>query len=140
MQKLNRCFYVLCEIACIALAVVMAFFIATNNSPLFLEIGADNAIFLTVGKAITQGWVPYVDIVENKGPVLFLLNALPQFFMDGTLGVFIIEALMMVGATLLILNMARKLQGEKKSALCAVAPVGAYFAHTDQFHQQRQLR
>lgn len=128
MQKLNRCFYVLCEIACIALAVVMAFFIATNNSPLFLEIGADNAIFLTVGKAITQGWVPYVDIVENKGPVLFLLNALPQFFMDGTLGVFIIEALMMVGATLLILNMARKLQGEKKSALCAVAPVGAYFA------------
>ena len=128
MQKLNRFFYVLCEIACVLLAVVMAFFTATNNSPLFLEIGADNAIFLTVGKAITQGWVPYVDIVENKGPVLFLLNALPQFFMDGTLGVFIIEALMMVGATLLLLNMARKLQGEKKSALCAVAPVGAYFA------------
>lgn len=128
MQKLNRFFYVLCEIACVVLAVVMAFFTATNNSPLFLEIGADNAIFLTVGKAITQGWVPYVDIVENKGPVLFLLNALPQFFMDGTLGVFMIEALMMVGATLLILNMARKLQGEKKSAFCAIAPVGAYFA------------
>ena len=52
MQKLNRFFYVLCEIACVALAVMMAFFIATNNSPLFLEIGADNAIFLTVGKAI----------------------------------------------------------------------------------------
>ena len=128
MQKLNRFFYVLCEIACVVLAVVMAFFTATNNSPLFLEIGADNAIFLTVGKAITQGWVPYVDIVENKGPVLFLLNALPQFFMEGTLGVFIIEALMMVGATLLLLNMARKMQGEKRSALCAVAPVGAYFA------------
>lgn len=128
MQKLNRFFYVLCEIACVLLAVMMAFFIATNNSPLFLEIGADNAIFLTVGKAITQGWVPYVDIVENKGPVLFLLNALPQFFMDGTLGVFILEALMMVGATLLILNMARKIQGDRKSALCAVAPVGLYFA------------
>ena len=128
MQKLNRFFYVLCEIACVLLAVMMAFFIATNNSPLFLEIGADNAIFLTVGKAITQGWVPYVDIVENKGPVLFLLNALPQFFMEGTLGVFIIEALMMVGATLLMLNAARKIQGEKRSALCAVAPVGLYFA------------
>lgn len=128
MQKLNRFFYVLCEIACVLLAVMMAFFIATNNSPLFLEIGADNAIFLTVGKAITQGWVPYVDIVENKGPVLFLLNALPQFFMEGTLGVFIIEALMMVGATLLILNAARKIQGEKRSALCTVAPVGVYFA------------
>lgn len=128
MQKLNRFFYVLCEIACVLLAVMMAFFIATNNSPLFLEIGADNAIFLTVGKAIAMGKVPYVDIVENKGPVLFLLNALPQFFMEGTLGVFIIEALMMVGATLLLLNTARKMQGDKRSALCAVAAVGVYFA------------
>ncbi len=128
MQKLNRFFYVLCEIACVGLAVMMAFFIATNNSPLFLEIGADNAIFLTVGKAISMGKVPYVDIVENKGPLLFLLNALPQFFMEGTLGVFILEALMMVGATLLLLHIARMLQGEKRSALCAVAPVGLYFA------------
>ncbi|MBQ8149763.1 MAG: hypothetical protein IJ041_04535 [Clostridia bacterium] len=128
MQKLSRVFYVLCEIACVLLAVMMAFFIATNNSPLFLEIGGDNAIFLTVGKAIAMGRVPYVDIVENKGPVLFLLNALPQFFMEGTLGVFIIEAMMMVGATLLLLHMARRLQGEKRSALCAVVPVGLYFA------------
>ena len=128
MQKLNRFFYVLCEIACVLLAVMMAFFIATNNSPLFLEIGGDNAIFLTVGKAIAMGKVPYVDIVENKGPVLFLLNALPQFFMEGTLGVFIIEALMMVGATLLLLSATRKWQGEKRSALCSVAAVGVYFA------------
>ena len=51
MQKLNRFFYVLCEIACVLLAVMMAFFIATNNSPLFLEIGGDNAIFLTADRA-----------------------------------------------------------------------------------------
>ncbi len=53
--------------------------------------------------------MPYVDLVENKGPLLFLLNGLPQFLVSGTVGTFILEALMAVGACLLILRSVRML-------------------------------
>lgn len=38
--------------------------------------GHDTSIFIYIGKAITQGWRPYVDVTDHKGPVIFLLNAL----------------------------------------------------------------
>jgi len=127
MQKLNRGFCLLGEIACIAMAVVLVFFMATSNSPLFLSAGSNSTIFLTVGKAITMGWTPYVDIVENKGPLLFLINALPQFVMERTLGIFIVELLLMVGAALL-LHAARMLAGKKHCAICVLVPA-VYFAY-----------
>ena len=128
MQKLNRVFCVLCELACAAMAVVLVFFMATSNSPLFRNAGSSSSIFLTVGKAITQGWTPYVDIVENKGPLLFWINAIPQFVMDGPTGIFIVELLLMVGATLLLLHATRMLSGQKHCAICVLVPA-VYFAY-----------
>jgi len=128
MQKLNRVFCVLCELACAAMAVVLVFFMATSNSPLFRNAGSNSSIFLTVGKAITQGWTPYVDIVENKGPLLFWINAIPQFVMDGPTGIFIVELLLMVCATLLLLHATRMLSGQKHCAVCVLVPA-VYFAY-----------
>ncbi|MDO4670872.1 MAG: hypothetical protein Q4A67_05295 [Aerococcus sp.] len=38
--------------------------------------GHDTSIFIYLGKAITQGARPYIDVTDHKGPVIFLLNAL----------------------------------------------------------------
>ncbi|MDO4670871.1 MAG: glycosyltransferase family 39 protein, partial [Aerococcus sp.] len=38
--------------------------------------GHDSSIFIYIGKAITQGYRPYLDVTDHKGPVIFLLNAL----------------------------------------------------------------
>lgn len=128
MQKLNRAFCLLTEAACVVMAVVLVLFMATSNSPLFLAAGSNSTIFLTVGKAITMGMTPYVDIIENKGPLLFWINALPQFVMERTLGIFVVEALLMAGAALLLLGATRMLSGKKYCAVCAIVPA-VYFAY-----------
>ena len=88
MQKLNRTLCILLEIACVVMAAVLVLFMATSNSPLYRAAGSNSSIFLTVGKAITMGWTPYVDIVENKGPLLFFINALHRFFWNTRLASF----------------------------------------------------
>lgn len=128
MQKLNRGFCHLCEILSILMAFVLVLFMAVSNSPLFWTPGSNSSIFLTVGRAITMGWTPYVDIVENKGPLLFLINALPQFVMEKTLGIFVVEALLMVCAAFLLLRATHMLAGEKYCAICVLVPA-VYFAY-----------
>lgn len=39
-------------------------------------LGGDSAIFQVVGKYWTQGYLPYVDLFDHKGPLLFLINAI----------------------------------------------------------------
>ena len=128
MQKLNRGFCRFCEILSLAMAVVLTLFAAVSNSPLFWTPGSNSSIFLTVGKAITMGWTPYVDIVENKGPLLFLINALPQFVMEKTLGIFLVETLLMVCAAWLLLRATRMLAGKKYCAISILVPA-VYFAY-----------
>jgi hypothetical protein len=44
---------------------------------LFYPLGADQALFATMGRALLGGRLPYVDIVDIKPPAIFFLYALP---------------------------------------------------------------
>jgi len=54
--------------------------------------GHDSAIFATVGNALNQGRVLYTEIVDNKGPLLYLINAI-GLGIDYDFGLFYIEFL-----------------------------------------------
>lgn len=127
IKRQTNWLYLVCEGLCVMMSIGFVLMCGYSNSPLFLDYGTDGPIFLTVGKGITMGMVPYVDIVENKGPLLFLLNGLPQYFVPGTTGAFILELLMSIGACLLILRTARYVQGEDRNAACVVLPVALYY-------------
>jgi len=43
---------------------------------------ADNVLFIAMGRAIVNGLTPYVDLFENKPPVIFLLAALSLRLFD----------------------------------------------------------
>lgn len=47
-----------------------------STSPFYDFLGCDSSIFQVVGKYWALGYLPYVDLFENKGPLLFLINAL----------------------------------------------------------------
>ncbi|MGN0213201.1 MAG: hypothetical protein ACI4AH_00130, partial [Muribaculaceae bacterium] len=53
----------------------------------------DAAIFMTIGKAWANGNVPYVDLWDSKGPIIFLVNCLGYFVLGNKLGVFVIQYL-----------------------------------------------
>jgi len=98
-----------------ALAALLAFVFSlifyTCNTPLGAWIGSDNAMYLTMGTAMAKGYVPYSDIFDHKGPLLFLLQMIPQLFTDGysTLAVFVQEVLFLWACLLVLARMARKL-------------------------------
>jgi hypothetical protein len=70
-------------------------FIASKSSPLYpINDWTDANTFFTVGKGMMNGKVPYLDLFEQKGPLLYLIYGLGYLISHTTfLGVFIFEVL-----------------------------------------------
>lgn len=65
------------------LSVSFALIFYFCNTPLGPSVGSDNAMYLTMGTALAQGYAPYVQIFDHKGPFLFLIQWLPQVIGGG---------------------------------------------------------
>lgn len=67
--------------------------ICSKNSFLYpFNNGVDINCFLTVGKGIVNGMVPYRDMFEQKGPVVYFLYSLAYLLNpNGYIGVFVLE-------------------------------------------------
>ena len=80
----------------LAIAYGLVFF--SSNTPIGPAISSDNAIYLTMGTAMAQGRAPYLDIFDHKGPLVFILQALPQLLSGGysTLAVFVQEVIFLL--------------------------------------------
>lgn len=58
---------------------------------------SDANIFLTIGKGMINGKIPYVDLFDHKGPILYLVYAIAALISDTSfLGVYVIEIICMV--------------------------------------------
>lgn len=73
------------------IAIIFLLLYSYTTSPLFIHEGMDSAVFKTMGLAILQGKIPYVDIFDHKGPILYFINALGQFLIPGRLGIFCLQ-------------------------------------------------
>ena len=60
----------------LAISFLLAF--SPSTSPLWFFVGEDSGVFKSFGQAIIQGKVIYKDIFDNKGPILYFINALGQ--------------------------------------------------------------
>ena len=105
-----------------ALAIVFGLVFYTANTPLGPCISSDNAMYLTMGTALAQGYAPYTEIFDHKGPLLFILQALPQALSGGysTLAVFIQQALFLFAGLRVIEAIARRM-GVRCGALAQLA-------------------
>ena len=80
--------------------LVLLFFLACvllPHSPLFKTPYGDSAVFLYHGQQILEGKIPYVDLFDNKPPLIFYLNALGLWIGNGSIwGVWSLEYLFLV--------------------------------------------
>ena len=109
----------------LAIAYGLIFF--SSNTPLGPAISSDNAMYLTMGTAIAKGYAPYTEIFDHKGPLLFLLQTLPQLFSGGysTLSVFCQEVLFLFACLVLVSKISDTLGAPALlSQLCYLA-IGA---------------
>lgn len=61
--------------ALILTSVAFVYVFSYSTSPRYDFLGGDSAIFQVIGKFWAQGFLPYVELFDHKGPLLFLLNA-----------------------------------------------------------------
>jgi len=80
---------------------IMLFFIAflvifssTYNPINFRRMHVDSSVYVTIAQGITRGQLPYKDFVDNKGPLLYLLNA-AGLRIGGFTGIWITELILM---------------------------------------------
>lgn len=74
----------------IPIAVVFLLVFSPSTSPLFIYEGVDSAVFKSMGQAILKGKVIYRDIFDNKGPILYLINAI-GLAIGGRNGIFLLQ-------------------------------------------------
>jgi hypothetical protein len=81
-------------LVCICLSAIFLLF-CTKSSFLYpLNDWNDSNCFFTVGKGILEGRVPYRDLFEQKGPLLYILHGLASLVSSSSfVGVFILEIL-----------------------------------------------
>ena len=68
------------------------------------------------GRGIVNGWVPYVDFFDLKGPYFFFIQALGQFIAKGRLGAYILQVFALFFALILIIKTCRLFVSAKKTA------------------------
>lgn len=81
---------------CLLLAYLFVLLCSTTTSPLYLSnpywyIG-DSGIFQEMGLVIAHGGVPYVDVFDHKGPVLFFIQAL-GLLINEYWGIFVLQGI-----------------------------------------------
>lgn len=90
--------------------------LVTKNSPLFYQNDwVDLNAFLTVGKSWGNGIIPYRDIFEQKGPVLYFLFLIASKISSSYFGVFVIESIFMFLTSVCIYKIGRHFLSERLS-------------------------
>ena len=89
MQNINKNFLLLF----ISLFIAISYLILHSSTNPLIMGRADSSVFLTVGFSWAENLIPYRDIFDHKGPVLYLLNALGFLICNEFYGVLLIEAI-----------------------------------------------
>lgn len=103
---------------CFIITTVVLFF-TSKSSPFYpMNDWVDVNAFMTVGKSMMKGIVPYKDLFEQKGPVLYFIYGIASLISDTSyIGVFILEIISMTLTLYFCYLIAKLFLSEKKSIL-----------------------
>lgn len=73
------------------LTFVAMYIVSSGTSPSNSSLGADTSVFIVMGNALADGFIPYRDFFDHKGPLLYYIYALAQYDISGKLGIFILQ-------------------------------------------------
>ena len=92
---------------CLFFSSLVLLVFSVYTTPLNNYYGYDSAFFLLIGKGITQGKIPYIDLYDQKGPMIFYINALGYWLTGSRLGVFLLQIVFMTASMMLVYRIAR---------------------------------
>lgn len=77
--------------------------------------GHDSSMFLYFGRGISDGLIPYKDMLDHKGPILFIIEyfAILIGFGNISMGIWIIESLFLIGSIIFLFKACYLYVGSK---------------------------
>ncbi len=92
MKKLTNNKYNIISI-CILLALTTGLGLTLSSNPFSNRLlGHDSSMFMYFGEGIKQGMIPYKEMLDHKGPVLFFINSIASIgFNENHMGLWLIE-------------------------------------------------
>lgn len=79
--------------------------------------GCDASFFTMAGRGILNGWVPYKDFFDLKGPYFFFIQALSQIISKGRTGAFVLQVISLSLSIILIDKLCKLFIDSKKTAV-----------------------
>lgn len=94
----------------IAITGMITMLICTKSSPLYpINDWVDANCYMTIGRGILAGKMPYRDLFDHKGPLIYILHAAAAIISDTSfIGVFIFEVIACVTTLWLFYVLLRK--------------------------------
>lgn len=115
----------------ILLAVFTCFIFDTYLNPFLLNSGDDCSVFLQMGLAINKGKIPYVDLFDHKGILLYWIQAVGIFVSKGHWGVFLLAVINLSLCIFIWFKTSRLFVSSKKSWLVVAVLVLAFGVFSD---------
>lgn len=96
-----------------ALLVFLTFLVLLPSAPHLQPVpDTDSSVFLYTGQRVLEGGVPYRDVWDHKGPLIYYIDALGLGVAGGSRwGVWLLEALFVFGAAWLAFDLISKIFG-----------------------------
>ena len=69
----------------------------------------DSSAFLYIGSQMSVGKVPYLDLFDHKGPLLYVINVIPFLLSNSWKFIYILEGVAIICVSMLIFNISSKI-------------------------------
>ena len=76
---------------CFLSFIFLAFFSVSTSFLYDYPKSIDSHVYQVIGKLWNEGYLPYVDVWDHKGPVIYFINAIGYALTGNKYGVFIIQ-------------------------------------------------
>ena len=104
-----------CGFVWLGISLLVCLLFAWSVSPLYVNEGGDSALFKIIGQGILNGKLPYRDLFDHKGPVIFYLNACGLGLAGGKVGLLVLNALVLTATLCLVYRISRLFSSAKKN-------------------------
>lgn len=105
--------------ALLALSFFFLLFFSVSTSFIYdYPHSVDSHVFQVIGKLWNDGYLPYVDLWDHKGPLIYFINKIGYAFTGNRYGVFIIQMLFFFSTLVLLWNVFIKRMSFRRSLSC----------------------
>ena len=123
MMKSNRKPILISYVYLFLISAIFVYLLSFSTSPHYpMPYSGDSPFFLTIGKYWSKGMIPYIDLWDQKGPIIFFMNMLGWIITDSRSGVFLVQIVSLF-ITLIALQRFLRL----KYSIMASAGLTAFF-------------